>query len=229
LHAAGGCITSVAGGGKCGQGAFTAGLGKFASSHAIDFGNNHVMGTLQAAFIGGTMSVIGGGKFANGAQTGAFQYLFNYMSNKWLRATVPGQIQFDHGMTALEQGDPGKAAIHFGAMLAEQVAFAATLGTSGVSLQTTRSLLLDAANAPVGSALKEDATHLAATFMREEAIKKGFLFRVTGGDGQSRLLIQYPGVMNNVAGRWEYLFQSGHLTHQRFVAGGKINGVPNKP
>jgi Bacterial CdiA-CT RNAse A domain len=84
LHAAGGCITSVAGGGKCGQGAFTAGLGKLVSSHAIDFGNDRVLGTLQAAFIGGTLSVIGGGKFANGAQTGAFQYLFNQASRRGL-------------------------------------------------------------------------------------------------------------------------------------------------
>jgi hypothetical protein len=29
------------------------------------------------AVIGGTISVVGGGKFANGAQTGAFRYLFN--------------------------------------------------------------------------------------------------------------------------------------------------------
>jgi hypothetical protein len=29
------------------------------------------------AVVGGTISVIGGGKFANGAQTGAVRYLFN--------------------------------------------------------------------------------------------------------------------------------------------------------
>jgi hypothetical protein len=29
------------------------------------------------AVVGGTISMIGGGKFANGAQTGAFRYLFN--------------------------------------------------------------------------------------------------------------------------------------------------------
>jgi RHS repeat-associated protein len=227
-HALVGCVQGAMSGGKCGPSAMAAGFGKAVSTYMPGGLNNFELGVVTT-IAGGTASVIGGGKFSSGALSAGMGYLFNYMSNKWLRATVPGQIQFDHGMTALEQGDPGKAAIHFGAMLAEQVAFAATLGTSGVSLQTTRSLLLDAANAPVGSALKEDAMHLAATFMREEAIKKGFLFRVTGGDGQSRLLIQYPGVMNNVAGRWEYLFQSGHLTHQRFVAGGKINGVPNKP
>jgi hypothetical protein len=30
--------------------------------------------TAREAVVGGTISVIGGGKFANGAQTGAFRY-----------------------------------------------------------------------------------------------------------------------------------------------------------
>jgi hypothetical protein len=34
--------------------------------------------TAREAVVGGTISVIGGGKFANGAQTGAFRYLFNH-------------------------------------------------------------------------------------------------------------------------------------------------------
>jgi hypothetical protein len=33
--------------------------------------------TVRDAVVGGTISVIGGGKFANGAQTGAFRDLFN--------------------------------------------------------------------------------------------------------------------------------------------------------
>jgi hypothetical protein len=33
--------------------------------------------TAREAVVGGTISVIGGGKFANGAQTGASRYLFN--------------------------------------------------------------------------------------------------------------------------------------------------------
>lgn len=33
--------------------------------------------TIQSAIVGGTASVLGGGKFANGAVTGAFGYLFN--------------------------------------------------------------------------------------------------------------------------------------------------------
>jgi hypothetical protein len=36
-----------------------------------------IVNTAREAVIGGTISVVGGGKFSNGAQTGAFRYLFN--------------------------------------------------------------------------------------------------------------------------------------------------------
>jgi hypothetical protein len=103
---------------KCGQGAFTAGLGTFASSHAIDFGDNQVLGTLQAAFIGGTMSVIGGGKFANGAQTGAFQYLFNACASGQCGST-PEESQ---GPTLGDVDVDRRLLIPLGALLAAPVA-----------------------------------------------------------------------------------------------------------
>jgi hypothetical protein len=40
-----------------------------------------VQGTIISAVVGGTASVLGGGKFANGAQTGAFSYLFNELAS----------------------------------------------------------------------------------------------------------------------------------------------------
>lgn len=78
LHAVGGCITSVAGGGECALGAATAGLGKLVTGNLPKI-QDEMLGTVRAAIVGGTLSVIGGGKFANGAQTGAFQYVFNYL------------------------------------------------------------------------------------------------------------------------------------------------------
>ena len=41
-----------------------------------------LMGASAAALVGGTASVIGGGKFSNGAQTAAIQYLFNQVGGK---------------------------------------------------------------------------------------------------------------------------------------------------
>jgi hypothetical protein len=66
--------------------------------------------------------------------------------------------------------------------------------------------------------------------MREEAAQNGTHFLITGGDGKVATLTQIPGEYNGIAGRFEFIVnKSGNLTHQRFVAGGTINGIPNKP
>ena len=75
LHAGAGCISANAGGGSCGSGALQAGFTKFASANLPSYGD--VGNLVKYAVIGGTASAIGGGKFANGAMTGAWQYLFN--------------------------------------------------------------------------------------------------------------------------------------------------------
>ncbi len=43
---------------------------------------NGVVNTAMSATLGGTAEVIGGGKFSNGAVTGAFVYLLNHAQNK---------------------------------------------------------------------------------------------------------------------------------------------------
>lgn len=74
-HAAAGCISSVAGGGKCGQGAASAVFGKWATNN-IDVKGDVAKG-VAAVVTGGVGSVIAGGKFENGAVTAAYGYLFN--------------------------------------------------------------------------------------------------------------------------------------------------------
>ena len=53
-----------------------AAFSKFATVNNF-VGQDVVSGTITSAIVGGTASVLGGGKFANGAQTAAFGYLFN--------------------------------------------------------------------------------------------------------------------------------------------------------
>jgi hypothetical protein len=53
----------------------SAGFGAAAAPFAIGLGLEG--GTAASAIIGGTASVLGGGRFANGAVTGAFGYLYN--------------------------------------------------------------------------------------------------------------------------------------------------------
>jgi RHS repeat-associated protein len=80
LHGVAGCVTAVAGGGKCGPGALSAAFSKAALP--ITAGLSDGLGrALAQAVVGGTGSVLGGGKFENGAVTGAFGYIFNYCSS----------------------------------------------------------------------------------------------------------------------------------------------------
>lgn len=84
LHGVVGCVTSIAGGGKCGPGALSAALSKAAIPWTDSFGEG-LERALAHAVVGGTASVIGGGKFANGAITGAFSYLFNALGSKVIK------------------------------------------------------------------------------------------------------------------------------------------------
>ena len=66
--------------------------------------------------------------------------------------------------------------------------------------------------------------------MREEAAANGTNFAIVGRDGVTRTLTQVPGELNGVTGRFEYIVDSlKNLTHQMFVRGGSINGIPIKP
>ncbi|WP_228710817.1 RHS repeat-associated core domain-containing protein [Saccharobesus litoralis] len=81
-HAIVGGIAAELQGGKFGHGFFSAGVTKGAGGAFLPGGANLstsevIQGTVISAVIGGTASVISGGKFANGAKTAAFQYLLN--------------------------------------------------------------------------------------------------------------------------------------------------------
>lgn len=90
-HAGVGCVSTVASGGACGQGAAAAVFGKYATVSIGDtFGvkpgqfNGYQMAATMVA--GGVGSVIAGGKFENGATTAAFGYLFNELAHQTTKA-----------------------------------------------------------------------------------------------------------------------------------------------
>jgi RHS repeat-associated protein len=60
-----------------------------------------------------------------------FDPLGLYRSPEYLRYTVPGQVQFDYGMTAWEDGRYGWAAAHFAGMVGEQIVYALSFGQTG--------------------------------------------------------------------------------------------------
>ena len=80
----------------------------------------------------------------------------------------------------------------------------------------------------IGSALKSDVWHRAASYVIDEIATAGYTFWNTGADGVTRLLVQMPGVLNGIAGRFEWILDES-LTHQMFVRGGTIDGVPIVP
>lgn len=91
-HAVVGGISAELSGGKFGHGFFSAGVtkglgGAFLPGGSDLSGGDIAKGTVVSMVIGGTASVISGGKFANGANTAAFQYLFNQAREGWLQKT----------------------------------------------------------------------------------------------------------------------------------------------
>ncbi len=78
FHGLAGGIVQDRMGGSFGAGFLAGSVGSyFGSSGKSSKANEMIGNTAIEAVIGGTISVVGGGKFANGAQTGAFRYLFN--------------------------------------------------------------------------------------------------------------------------------------------------------
>jgi RHS repeat-associated protein len=96
LHAAVGCASGAAAGGSCRQQAAAAGFGELAGP-VISLGDNNVAyGIVAHAVAGGVGAKLAGGKFENGAVTGAFGYLFNCGAHDcWDRkySDLPGELR----------------------------------------------------------------------------------------------------------------------------------------
>jgi RHS repeat-associated protein len=102
-HGVGGGASSVAQGGRFGQGFLSTGVSAFFAP-GIDqvAGGNPALGTLASAALGGTTAALGGGKFANGAVTAAFLQTLASAADYYRRTTgfaadpTPGdQYYFD--------------------------------------------------------------------------------------------------------------------------------------
>jgi RHS repeat-associated protein len=82
-HATIGCASAVASGGSCGAGALSAGFSKVATLGLNDYTTWDALSKgIAVTVIGGTASVLAGGKFENGAATAAYGYLFNQLMSK---------------------------------------------------------------------------------------------------------------------------------------------------
>jgi RHS repeat-associated protein len=104
-----GCAQSAASGGSCKSGALSAAVGAALSPVTRSLGGGLVTGTIVQATAGGLASVAGGGKFANGAVTAAFQYLATASLEKAQDAMDAATRQAIHGdpMDAMAADPPG--------------------------------------------------------------------------------------------------------------------------
>jgi len=84
-----GCASAAASGGSCGSGALAGAAGAGAAPFVS---KNFALATAESAVVGGVASVAGGGKFANGAITGAFGYLFNNAAGALRGGQIGGWI-----------------------------------------------------------------------------------------------------------------------------------------
>jgi hypothetical protein len=64
----------------------------------------------------------------------------------------------------------------------------------------------------VGSALKSDASHRAASFVGEKALRRGKVFSIKGGDGVSRKLLQTRGGLNGKHGIYVRFFWKSYTS-----------------
>ena len=93
LHAGLSCASASLSGGDCGSAAITGGFTKVISPYielyaGSDTLGQRVAGGLVASVLGGTVSELSGGKFANGAQTAAYIYLYNQVSRAASNASL---------------------------------------------------------------------------------------------------------------------------------------------
>ncbi len=80
-----------------------------------------------------------------------------------------------------------------------------------------------------GSALKEDPSHRAASYLSKEQLASGRTTSFTGGDNRSYTLLQTKGQLDGADGIFEYITNdAGQVTHQRFIKGGIYTGFPNQ-
>ena len=98
-HAVVGGVAAELAGGKFGHGFISAGVTKGAGGTFLKGGTNLssgdiAKGTFISAAIGGTVSKLTGGKFANGASTGAFQYLFNQVTKSFRENALKTKREF---------------------------------------------------------------------------------------------------------------------------------------
>lgn len=102
---------------------------------------------------------------------------------------------------------------------------------SGGGRVSGRSLDAIANGDRIGSSLKRDPFHSAPAWAEpDDVAANGQECSITGGDGVSRTLVQSTATVNDISGRFGWVINPHRtVSHQLFVPGGTIKGVPIRP
>jgi hypothetical protein len=133
-HAAVGCMSAVISGGACGPGAVAGAAGSAVAPIASQEGL--VGGTAISGVAGGLASVAVGGKFADGAVTAAFGYLFNACGSPHGCATLLGAFGLAVGVVASGACDVGTAGVCAPANPSTVLATSAAGAAAGAALDS---------------------------------------------------------------------------------------------
>jgi hypothetical protein len=217
-HAAVGCLSAVASGGRCGPGGLAAGAGAAIGPVAAQGGL--VGGSVISGLVGGLASRAGGGKFEDGAVTAAFGYLFTKVGAPQSSGASPPGV--DGLQPTLVSGTDI-------IQVPTQIASNGVFPVPESIYETLQDLF---GSAPLmGSALKTDLYHAISNDFRPTAVENGTYFYTLSNDFPGfSLLLQYgitpPGLAPGIV---EYLFslQDWAITHQTYIPNVPITGFPN--
>lgn len=236
VHGVVGCVTTMAGGGKCGQGALSASFSQSVTAFGPESINGMDAQSIVAHVVaGGTASVLGGGTFANGAETAAFGYLFNYLGHctsyqdECMKREGYQPTQYANGAVCnssaagctLGQGTDqqvGQAAV----VLMNLAMAPVGLPFEGVGLAGSGffegALYTEKVLGQMANPL--DVYHAFPSLVDTLAAESGQVTKIIGGDGATYIKLQVDGAYNGVKGVFEYIKDlAGNINHRYFNAG----------
>jgi len=197
-HALIGCAQAASSGGKCGPGAMAAAFSKIVSE-GLPGDVPAPARAIAAVIAGGTASVIGGGKFANGAIQAGFTFLYN-------QATAgSGEDEFSEGTPGQQllrkQAAAGAKAAKIGEAILEEGAVTAVTGGVGGAVARGMSIATRIAR---GHALEK---HLVGSGARvDDPLFRGLGIRTTNQlEAHVANVIQNPTAQRSLSqGRTAY-------------------------
>ncbi len=213
-HAAAGCVSAEVGGGSCGRGALSAVAGLEGTKY----------GPLGSIVAGGTASALSGGKFANGALTASFGYLYNCGLHPGCWASVARGAAYLWGRLQVAVGNmmSSQTGVVITDMAAAEVGLVGAKGTLFASKQAAREAL-DGDLGMAANRFFRDASKNAQDF-RIGAIEEGGVrfefFSPARNAGYGKLYVQEVDSTGSVVREFKNTIGPNGIVETKWIHGG---------